>query len=89
MSFKYPFEVLVESGFTLVERGFALVESGFTLVESGLLWRFSGQSLFQLQIPEIEKIELVSQGTENCQNLKYEGPEIVDPKYIEISSFAV
>ena len=34
-------------------------------------------------------MELFSQRTEECQNLKYECLIIVDPKYIEVSSLAV
>ena len=37
----------------------------------------------------IEKIDLFSQGTENCQNLRHESLIIVNPKYIEIFSLSV
>ena len=44
---------------------------------------------FSFKSKGIEEIELFFQGTEECQNLRYECLIIIDPKYIEISSLAV
>ena len=47
------------------------------------------QVTFSFKSKGIEEIELFFQGTEECQNLRYECLIIIDPKYIEISSLAV
>ena len=44
---------------------------------------------FSFKFQRIEKIELFSQGTDECKNVRYESQIIVVPKYIEISSLAV
>ena len=44
---------------------------------------------FSLKYQVIEKIDLFSQGTEDCQNVRCESLIIVDSKCIEISSLAV
>ena len=36
-----------------------------------------------------KRIELISQGSENCQNLRYESLIIVDHNYVEMPSFTV
>ena len=52
-------------------------------------WRFFDQTRLQAQIPRDWINELFSQGTEDCQSLRYENLIIVDSKYIEMSSLAV
>ena len=40
------------------------------------------QVTFRFKSKGIEEIELFFQGTEECQNLRYECLTIIDPKYI-------
>ena len=47
------------------------------------------QVAFNFKSQGIENIELFYQGTNDCQNLRYEILIIVDPKYVEISGLAV
>ena len=54
-----------------------------------ILEPFVVQVTFSIKSEGIEEIELFFQGTKECQNLRYEGLIIIDPKYIEISSLAV
>ena len=47
------------------------------------------QVTFSFKSKGVEEIELFFQGTEECQHLRYECLIIIDPKYIEVSCFAV
>ena len=47
------------------------------------------QVTYSFKSKGIEEIELFFQGTEECQNVRYECLIIIDPKYTEISSLAV
>ena len=76
----------------IIDRELDSCRSGITLnlwLGVTSFWSLCGPSRCSFKSQEIEKIELFSQGTDECQNLRYECLIIVDPKYIEISILAL